>query len=99
MSKQMYKDPRSVIIRPIVSERSFDMQEFNRYTFEVAKDARKIEIAQAIESIFEVTVVKVNTLNVKPKPKRVRREPGYTRTWKKAIVTLKDGDTIELFNV
>ena len=88
---------RDIIIRPIITERSFDMQEYNRYTFEVAKDANKIEIAKAIEEIFAVKVVKVNTVNVKPKPKRVRVQAGYTRSWKKAIVTLAEGDSIELF--
>ena len=66
------KDPREVIIRPIITEHSYDMMDENVYTFEVAKDANKVEISQAIEEIFNVTVVKVNTLNVKPKPKRVR---------------------------
>ena len=66
------------------------------YTFEVAKDSNKVEIRQAIEAIFNVSVVKVNTLNVKPKPKRVRYQVGQTRTWKKAMVTLEEGDTIEL---
>ena len=86
-----------IIIRPVITERSFDMQEFNRYTFEVAKTANKIEIAKAVEEIFGVHVVKVNTVNVKSKPKRVRYQMGRTRTWKKAIVTLAEGDTIELF--
>jgi len=93
------KDPREVIIRPIVSERSYDQIEGNRYTFEVAKDANKIEIGQAIEDIFDVHVVSVNTLHVKPKKKRVRYQQGMTRSWKKAIVKLADGDTIELFSV
>ena len=91
------KDPREVIIRPIISEHSYDMMSENCYTFEVAKSANKVEIAQAIEAIFDVTVVKVNTLNVKSKPKRVRYQLGETRTWKKAMVTLKEGDSIELF--
>lgn len=91
------KDPREVIIRPIVTEHSYDQMEKNVYTFEVAKDSNKVEIRQAIEAIFNVSVVKVNTLNVKPKPKRVRYQVGQTRTWKKAMVTLKEGDTIELF--
>lgn len=91
------KDPREVIIRPIISEHSYDMMEQNCYTFEVAKEANKVEIAQAIEAIFDVKVAKVNTLNVKAKPKRVRAQLGKTRTWKKAMVTLKDGDSIELF--
>lgn len=91
------KDPREVIIRPIITEHSYDMMEQNTYTFEVAKDSNKVEIAQAVEAIFDVKVVKVNTLNVKSKPKRVRYQVGQTRTWKKAMVTLKEGDTIELF--
>ena len=91
------KDPREVIIRPIVTEHSYDQMENNVCTFEVAKDSNKVEIRQAIEAIFNVSVVKVNTLNVKPKPKRVRYQKGLTRTWKKAMVTLKEGDTIELF--
>ena len=91
------KDPREVIIRPVITEHSYDQMEKNTYTFEVAKDSNQVEIRQAIEAIFDVTVVKVNTLNVKSKPKRVRYQLGKTRTWKKAMVTLKEGDTIELF--
>lgn len=93
----MSRDAREIIIRPIVTEHSYDVMDNNVYTFEVAPDANKIEIRKAIETIFDVTVTKVNTLNVKPKPKRVRYQKGYTRTWKKAMVTLKDGDTIEIF--
>ena len=91
------KDPREVIIRPVITEHSYDMMNNNTYTFEVAKSSNKVEIAQAIEAIFNVKVVKVNTLNVKSKPKRVRYKVGRTRTWKKAMVTLAEGDTIELF--
>ena len=91
------KDPREVIIRPIITEHSYDMIEENVYTFEVAKDSNKIEIAKAVEELFSVHVIKVNTLNVKSKPKRVRYRAGQTRTWKKAMVTLAAGDTIELF--
>jgi large subunit ribosomal protein L23 len=94
----MQRDPREVIIRPVITEHSYDVMENNVYTFEVAKDANKVEIRQAIEAIFDVEVKKVNTLNVKPKPKRQRfATRGYTRTWKKAMITLKEGDTIELF--
>jgi len=92
------KDPREVIIRPIITEHSYDMMEKNTYTFEVAKESNKVEIAQAIQAIFNVKVVKVNTLNVKPKPKRMRYAAGHTRTWKKAMVTLAEGESIELFN-
>ena len=88
---------REIIIRPIITERAFDMQEVNRYTSEVDKRASKIEITQAIEELFDVKVLKVNTSNVKSKPKRVRYVPGRTRTWKKAVVTLAEGDSIELF--
>ena len=93
----MAKDAREIIIRPIITEHSYDVMEYNVYTFEVAKDANKVEIAKAVEEIFDVKVVKVNTLNVKPKPKRVRYQRGYTRTWKKAMVTLAEGETIEIF--
>ncbi|MDO5328797.1 MAG: 50S ribosomal protein L23 [Coriobacteriia bacterium] len=93
----LQKDPREVIIRPVISERSYDMMEQGKYTFEVAKDSNKIEIADAIEKIFEVKVLKVNVSTVKPKPKRVRYVPGHTKTWKKAIVKLREGDSIELF--
>jgi large subunit ribosomal protein L23 len=93
------QDPHQVILRPIITERSFDLMNDNRYTFEVAKQANKIEIGQAVESIFGVKVLKVNTLSVSGKPKRVRYAKGYTRSWKKAVVTLAEGDTIEAFGV
>lgn len=91
------KDAREVIIRPIITEHSYDLMQDNVYTFEVAKSSNKIEIAQAVEEIFGVTVVKVNTLNVKAKPKRMRYQLGKTRTWKKAMVTVAEGDSIEIF--
>ncbi len=88
----------NVIIRPIVSERSFDLMEKGKYTFEVAKSAPKEEIAAAVEKLFNVHVVKVNTMNVSGKKKRVRYQiPGTTRSWKKAVVTLAEGDSIEVF--
>lgn len=87
----------NVIIRPVVSERSFDLMNQNKYTFEVAKQAPKEEIADAVEKLFGVHVVKVNTISVKPKTKRVRYQAGKTRSWKKAIVTVAEGDSIELF--
>ena len=86
-----------IIIRPIVSEQSYDMMEQNKYTFEVAKSATKLQVRDAIEEIFGVHVTRVNTLNVKPKTKRVRYIAGKTRTWKKAIVTVAEGETIEIF--
>lgn len=90
-------EARDIIIRPIITERAFDEQDDNRYTFEVARDANKIQIAQAVREVFNVHVVKVNTLNVHSKEKRSRWGTGQTRTWKKAIVTLAEGDSIELF--
>ncbi len=91
------KDAHDIIIRPIVSEKSFDLMEQGKYTFEVARTARKEEIARAVEELFDVNVIKVNTINVARKPKRVRYVAGTTRTWKKAIVTVADGEAIEIF--
>lgn len=93
------KDPRQVVLRPVISERSVDLIQDNRYTFEVAKQANKVEIGQAVASIFDVRVLSVNTMSVKGKPKRVRYAKGYSRSWKKAIVTLAEGDSIESFGV
>ena len=91
-------DARDIIIRPVITEHSYDGMEYGVYTFEVAKEANKIEIAKAVEELFDVKVVKVNTMNVKAKPKRYRYQTkGYTKTWKKAMVTVADGQTIELF--
>ncbi len=90
-------DAREIIIRPIVSEKSFELIEQNRYTFEVAKTASKPQIAKAVEEIFNVAVADVNTMRVNGKPRRVRTRAGKTRDWKKAIVTLREGDSIEFF--
>lgn len=86
-----------VIIRPVVSERSFDLMADGRYTFEVARTAAKEEIAAAVEKLFGVHVLKVNTMWVRAKKKRVRYQYGNTRTWKKAIVTVAPGEQIEVF--
>lgn len=90
-------DARDILIRPLITEKSTQLMEEGKYVFVVAKKANKIEIAKAVEELFNVTVTNVNTLNVKPKKKRVRVQVGLTRAWKKAMVTLKEGDTIELF--
>ncbi|NLH91339.1 MAG: 50S ribosomal protein L23 [Atopobium sp.] len=92
------KSTHETIVRPVVSERSFDMMEQGKYTFEVARTAPKEEIAAAVESLFNVHVVKVNTAWVKSKTKRIRYQAGKTRTWKKAIVTLAPGEQIEIFS-
>ena len=93
----MMMDSREVIVRPVVSEKSYDLIEQNRYTFEVNKKATKPQIARAVEDVFGVTVTKVNTMNVSGKLRRVRWATGLTRSWKKAIVTVKEGDSIEYF--
>ena len=91
------KDPRDVIIRPVISEKSYAQIEHNKFTFEVAKDSRKEEIRQAIEAIFKVHVLAVNTVSVRGRIKRQGRTSGRTRDWKKAIVTLRQGETIAAF--
>lgn len=90
---------QDIIRRPLITERSMDMIADRKYTFEVAKDATKPEIAKAVEAMFEGTKVEaVNTINMKAKPKRMRYLEGKTSSWKKAIVTLtKDSKTIEFF--
>jgi large subunit ribosomal protein L23 len=92
------KDPYHVIERPLLTEKSMDLSHVGKYTFRVALDANKIEIADAVERIFKVNVVKVNTMRVRGKKRRVGRYPeGSTGDWKKAIVTLKAGQSITLF--
>lgn len=92
------KFAEDVIIRPLITEKSMDGVADKVYSFKVAKNATKPEIAAAVEKLFGVKVAAVNTLTVKRKPKRVRYKIGYTASWKKAIVTLKaDSKTIEFF--
>ena len=92
-------DPRDVIIRPVVSEKSYALLDEGVYTFIVHPGANKIEIRQAVETLFNVDVVKVNTLNRKGKRKRNRRMPtfGKRADTKRAIVTLVEGQRIPLF--
>ena len=87
-----------IIIKPIITEDSMDRLQDKKYTFQVAKDANKIEIAKAIEEIFDVKVAKVNTISVKGKEKRMGRFTGFRPDWKKAIVTLEGDKTIEFFD-
>ena len=93
------KDHRDVIIRPVVSEKSYGLLEENVYTFVVAPSASKPEIRDAIEEIFDVSVLKVNNLNRKGKRKRNRRTGGFGQRsgQKRALVTLAEGDSIDLF--
>jgi len=92
-------DPRDVILRPVISEKSYALIDSDVYTFIVAPDANKVQIRQAIEAIFDVKVDKVNTINRKGKRKyqRRRRTYGVRPDTKRAIVTLAEGHTIELF--
>ncbi|MBA3653890.1 MAG: 50S ribosomal protein L23 [Actinobacteria bacterium] len=92
-------DPRDVILRPVVSEKSYSLLDSGVYTFVVASSANKIEIRQAVEAIFNVRVAKVNTLNRQGKRKRNRKTFTFgTRSdIKRAIVTLAEGDRIDLF--
>ena len=83
------KTAQDVILAPIITEKSMSATGMKKYTFKVAKDAGKIEIAQAVEKLFEVKVAKVNTLHVRGHYRRQGLHGGYTASWKKAIVTLK----------
>jgi large subunit ribosomal protein L23 len=93
------KDPRDIILKPVVSEKSYGLLDEGVYTFIVAPGSNKIEIRHAVESIFNVRVTNVNTLNRKGKRKRNRRQPtfGQRSDTKRAIVTLASGDRIDLF--
>ncbi len=90
-------DPRDVILAPVVSEKSYALLDRNAYTFLVHPEANKTEIRQAVEAIWDVRVVAVNTLNRKGKTKRFRYTSGKRRDTKRAVVTLAPGDKIEIF--
>jgi large subunit ribosomal protein L23 len=93
------RDARDIIVRPLISEKSSDLMEENKYTFVVSGKANKIEIKRALEEIFDVKVKAVNTANFKGKRKRLGRYPmGKQASWKKAVITLAEGSKpIELF--
>lgn len=90
-------EARDILIRPLVTERSTALMEQGKYVFEVAKAANKIQIADAVAEIFKVKVLSVNTVHVMGKVKRVGRNIGRRRSYKKAIVTLAPGETIQFF--
>ena len=90
-------EPRDIIIRPLITEKSTTLMEEGKYVFEVAKSANKIEIATAVSSIFNVKVAQVNTINVEGKKKRMGRFVGKRSNYKKAIVKLAAGETIAFF--
>jgi large subunit ribosomal protein L23 len=85
-----------VLVRPVVTEKSTVKQESGQYTFEVAASANKIEVRKAVETLFKVKVESVNMISLPGKIKRAFGRPGMTRPWKKAVITLRKGDTIEI---
>jgi large subunit ribosomal protein L23 len=92
------REPHQIIHRPIITEKGTGLKDqVNQYLFEVARDANKIEIKRAVESLFRVKVLQVRTLSMKGKNKKVGRFVGRTPDWKKAVATLKEGDSIEFF--
>ena len=90
-------DARTILIRPVISEKSYALMADGKYTFRVDDRAHKTQIASAVEEVFDVRVASVRTAKVRSKPKRRGLHRGRTRSWKKAIVQLAPGDRIELF--
>jgi large subunit ribosomal protein L23 len=90
-------DPRTVLIRPVISEKSYALIAEGKYTFRVNDRAHKTQVAQAVEEVFGVSVAAVRTSKVRAKPKRRGLTKGRSRAWKKAIVQLRPGERIELF--
>ncbi|MDQ3785555.1 MAG: 50S ribosomal protein L23 [Actinomycetota bacterium] len=97
MSESTKSDPRDVVLAPVVSEKSYELLDQNAYTFRVHPRANRTEIRQAVEAIWDVKVLKVNTLNRKGKVKRFRLKTGRRPDSKRAIVKLAEGDRIDLF--
>jgi large subunit ribosomal protein L23 len=89
--------PNEVLLAPVVSEKSYSLISDRKYTFKVHKNAHKTQVRQAVEELFNVHVVNVNILKVQSKPKRRGLTKGIRPGWKKAIVQLREGDTIEIF--
>jgi len=97
-SSDLRGDVRRAIVSPVVSEKSYMLvQAHNQYTFRVLDEAHKVEIRQAVEELFDVTVTDVRIVKVQPKPKRRGRTAGTRGGWKKAIVELQPGDSIDIF--
>ena len=90
-------DATKVLIRPIVSEKSYVLATAGKYTFRVHPDAHKTQIRHAVEELFGVKVLDVRTMSVKGKPKRRGYTSGYRRSWKKAVVQVREGDSIPIF--
>jgi large subunit ribosomal protein L23 len=90
-------EPNQILLAPVVSEKSFGGSAERKYTFKVHADAHKTQIRQAVETLFDVKVERVNVLKVQPKPKRRGLIKGTRPGWKKAVVLLREGETIEVF--
>jgi large subunit ribosomal protein L23 len=90
-------EPTQVIIKPVISEKSFALAEAGKYTFRVHDHAHKTQIRQAVEALFDVKVLEVRTSSVKSKPKRRGHTSGRSRQWKKAVVQVGPGQTIPIF--
>jgi large subunit ribosomal protein L23 len=94
-------NPHQIIIRPLITEKNTNLMAYGKYCFEVDREATKAQVKHAIEAIFNVSVMKVHTMNVRGKMRRRNTRQGvrfgYSSDWKKAIVTLAEGDRIELF--
>jgi large subunit ribosomal protein L23 len=89
--------PNEVLLAPVVSEKSYSQIADRKYTFKVHKDAHRTQVRQAVEQLFDVQVERVNIVKVQPKPKRRGLTRGTRPGWKKAIVQLREGNTIEIF--
>jgi large subunit ribosomal protein L23 len=90
--------PNEVLLAPVVSEKSYSLIEDGKYSFRIHPDAHKTQVRQAVEELFGVTVLGVNIIKVQPKPKRRGLSKGTRPGWKKAVVQLQEGDTIEIFS-
>ncbi len=95
----MIMNANDIIVKPVISEKTTEMMEHNKYVFQVAMNANKLQINQAIKDIYGVKPKKVNVMIVRGKNKRLRFRIGRTSAWKKAIITLKPGEKIEVFDV
>jgi large subunit ribosomal protein L23 len=92
----MRRDPYTILKRPRITEKATAAFERNAYTFEILRDANKIEVRKAVESVYNVKVKSVNTMRVRGKLRRVGRNYGRTPDWKKAVVTLAEGQTLDI---
>ncbi|PBC79318.1 large subunit ribosomal protein L23 [Streptomyces sp. TLI_235] len=97
ITSKTYTDPRDVLIKPVISEKSYSLLDENKYTFVVSPDANKTQIKQAVEAVFSVKVEAVNTLNRQGKRKRSKTGFGKRKDTKRAIVTLAEGNRIDIF--